>query len=179
MVPALDEPGANDLGDQRPVGPIQVSVRGVSMHGAMVSGVRAVIQRVSRASVTVDEQVVGAIDEPGLLVLLGATHTDTDDEAEKLAAKIWGLRILDGELSCSDVNAPLLVVSQFTLYADTAKGRRPSWSAAAPGPVAEPLVESFCAALNRLGARVATGSFGAMMQVELVNEGPVTLIVEV
>ena len=98
---------------------------------------RAVVQRVSQASVTVEGRTVGAIDEPGLLVLVGVTHDDTPDLAAKLAAKLWGLRILDGEKSCSDIGAPLLVISQFTLYADLAKGRRPSWSAAAPGPVAE------------------------------------------
>ena len=140
---------------------------------------RAVVQRVSHASVVVDGETVGAIDKPGLLVLLGATHTDTPAEAEKLAGKIWGLRILDGERSCSDVGAPLLVVSQFTLYADTRKGRRPSWSAAAPGEVAEPLVEHFCTTLRGLGATVETGRFGAHMDVSLVNDGPVTLIVEV
>src|ERR1700689_1522653 len=115
---------------------------------------RAVVQRVSHASVTVDGQVVGAIDEPGLMVLVGVTHTDTPEQAAKLAAKLWGLRILEGEKSCSDVGAPLLVISQFTLYADTRKGRRPSWLAAAPGPVAQPLVEAFTAALRELGARV-------------------------
>jgi len=96
--------------------------------------VRAVVQRVSQASVAVDERVVGAIDEPGLLVLVGVTHPDTPQTATKLAAKLWGLRILEGEKSCSDVGAPLLVISQFTLYADTRKGRRPTWQAAAPGP---------------------------------------------
>jgi D-tyrosyl-tRNA(Tyr) deacylase len=140
---------------------------------------RAVVQRVSHASVVVDGETVGAIDKPGLLVLIGATHTDSPAEAEKLAGKIWGLRILDGERSCSDVGAPLLVVSQFTLYADTRKGRRPSWSAAAPGEVAEPLVEHFCTTLRGLGATVETGRFGAHMDVSLVNDGPVTLIVEV
>ena len=139
---------------------------------------RAVVQRVSRASVTVDGEVVGAIDKPGLLVLLGATHSDTPAQAEKLAGKIWGLRILAGEQSCADVGAPLLVVSQFTLYADTRKGRRPSWSDAAPGEVAEPLVEHFCAALRQLGAAVESGRFGAHMDVALVNDGPVTLILE-
>ncbi|MQA83760.1 MAG: D-tyrosyl-tRNA(Tyr) deacylase [Streptosporangiales bacterium] len=139
---------------------------------------RAVVQRVSRASVAVDGSVVGAIDEPGLVVLVGATHTDTEAQADKLAAKIWGLRILEGEASCSDVGAPLLVVSQFTLYADTRKGRRPSWSAAAPGEVAEPLVEEFVGALRRRGARVETGVFGAHMDVALAGDGPVTLIVE-
>jgi D-aminoacyl-tRNA deacylase len=139
---------------------------------------RAVVQRVSQASVTVDGQIVGAIDEPGLLVLVGVTHDDTPDKAAKLAAKLWGLRILDGEKSCSDVAAPLLVISQFTLYADLAKGRRPSWSAAAPGPVAEPLVDAVIRALRDLGARVQTGVFGAQMKVSLVNDGPVTIIVE-
>jgi D-tyrosyl-tRNA(Tyr) deacylase len=138
---------------------------------------RAVVQRVSRASVTVEGRTVGAIDEPGLLVLVGVTHDDTPDLAAKLAAKLWGLRILDGEKSCSDVGAPLLVISQFTLYADLAKGRRPSWSAAAPGPVAEPLVNAVIQALRDGGARVQTGVFGADMKVSLVNDGPVTIIV--
>ena len=140
---------------------------------------RAVVQRVSRASVTIEGRTVGAIDEPGLLVLVGVTHDDTPDLAAKLAAKLWGLRILDGEKSCSDVGAPLLVISQFTLYADLAKGRRPSWSAAAPGPVAEPLVEAVVRSLRDLGARVQTGVFGAEMQVSLVNDGPVTIIIEI
>ena len=139
---------------------------------------RAVVQRVTQASVSVNGQVAGAIDEPGLMVLIGVTHDDTPAQAAKLAAKLWGLRILDGEKSCSDVAAPLLVISQFTLYADTSKGRRPSWQAAAPGPVAEPLVTAFAAALTDLGASVQTGVFGADMQVELVNDGPVTLILE-
>ncbi len=139
---------------------------------------RAVVQRVSQASVTVDERVVGAIDEPGLLVFVGVTHTDTQQTATKLAAKLWGLRILEGEKSCSDVGAPLLVVSQFTLYAGTDKGRRPTWQAAAPGPVAEPLVEAVVTSLRALGARVETGVFGADMKVSLTNDGPVTIIVE-
>jgi D-tyrosyl-tRNA(Tyr) deacylase len=139
---------------------------------------RAVVQRVSRASVMTGGQVAGQIDEPGLLVLVGITHDDTAELARKLAAKLWGLRILDGEKSCSDVGAPLLVISQFTLYADLAKGRRPSWSAAAPGPVAEPLVGALVQALRELGARVETGVFGADMKVSLVNDGPVTIIVE-
>jgi D-aminoacyl-tRNA deacylase len=139
---------------------------------------RAVVQRVSRASVAVAGNVVGEIDEPGLLVLVGVTHEDTPDLAAKLAAKLWGLRILDGEKSCSDVGAPLLVISQFTLYADLAKGRRPSWSAAAPGPVAEPLVSAVIQALRDGGARVQTGVFGADMKVSLVNDGPVTIIVD-
>jgi D-tyrosyl-tRNA(Tyr) deacylase len=139
---------------------------------------RAVVQRVSRASVAVDGNVVGEIDEPGLLVLVGVTHDDTPDLAAKLAAKLWGMRILDGEKSCSDVGAPLLVISQFTLYADLAKGRRPSWSAAAPGPVAEPLVSAVIQALRDGGARVQSGVFGADMKVSLVNDGPVTIIVD-
>ena len=139
---------------------------------------RAVVQRVSQASVAVGGQVVGAISEPGLLVFVGASHEDTPQTAAKLAAKLWGLRILRGELSCSDTAAPLLVISQFTLYADTRKGRRPSWQGAAPGPVAEPLVGEVVAALRALGARVETGVFGADMKVSLVNDGPVTLILE-
>ncbi|MQA97254.1 MAG: D-tyrosyl-tRNA(Tyr) deacylase [Streptosporangiales bacterium] len=139
---------------------------------------RAVVQRVSQASVTVGEKVTGAIDEPGLLVLVGVTHDDTAADAERLAAKLWGLRILHGEKSCSDVGAPLLVVSQFTLYGDARKGRRPTWQAAAPGEVAAPLVEAVVAALRRLGARVETGVFGAEMQVALINDGPITLLLE-
>jgi D-tyrosyl-tRNA(Tyr) deacylase len=139
---------------------------------------RAVVQRVSRASVMTGGQMAGQIDEPGLLVLVGITHDDTAEQARKLAAKLWGLRILDGEKSCSDVGAPLLVISQFTLYADLAKGRRPSWSAAAPGPVAEPLVGAVVQALRELGARVETGVFGADMKVSLVNDGPVTIVIE-
>jgi D-tyrosyl-tRNA(Tyr) deacylase len=114
----------------------------------------------------------------GLLVLVGATHTDTPGTAARLASKVWGLRVLDDERSAGDVGAPVLVVSQFTLYADTAKGRRPSWSAAAPRPVAEPLVDAFTAALRDLGAHVESGRFGAVMQVALVNDGPVTLLLE-
>ena len=139
---------------------------------------RAVAQRVSQASVSVDGAVIGAIDSPGLLVLVGVTHDDTTEKARKLAAKLWGMRILDGEKSCSDVGAPLLVVSPFTLYADTAKGRRPTWNNAAPGAVAEPLVDAVVAELRTLGARVQTGEFGADMKVALVNDGPVTIIVD-
>jgi D-tyrosyl-tRNA(Tyr) deacylase len=140
---------------------------------------RAVVQRVTQASVSVAGQVTGAIDEPGLLVLVGITHDDTPEVAARLAAKLWGLRILDGEKSCSDIGAPLLVISQFTLYADLAKGRRPSWSAAAaPGPVAEPLVGAVVQALRAVGARVQTGVFGAEMKVSLVNDGPVTIIID-
>ncbi|MGN9787062.1 D-aminoacyl-tRNA deacylase [Nonomuraea sp. ZG12] len=140
---------------------------------------RAVVQRVSSASVTVDGQVIGVIDEPGLLVLVGVTHADTRAEAARLAAKLWGLRILHGEKSCSDVSAPLLVISQFTLYGDARKGRRPTWQAAAPGPVAEPLVDAVIEELRGLGAHVQTGSFGADMQVSLVNDGPITLVLDV
>ncbi|MGH3387683.1 MAG: D-aminoacyl-tRNA deacylase [Actinomadura sp.] len=140
---------------------------------------RAVVQRVSQASVSVDGRVVGAIKEPGLLVLVGVTHDDTPAQAAKLAAKLWGLRILDGERSCSDIGAPLLVISQFTLYGDARKGRRPTWIAAAPGSVAEPLVDAVVAGLRGHGARVETGEFGADMKVALVNDGPITLILEV
>ena len=139
---------------------------------------RSVVQRVTSASVVVDGRVAGAIDEPGLLALVGVTHDDGPAQAARLAAKLWGLRVLAGEKSCSDVGAPLLVVSQFTLYGDTRKGRRPTWPAAAPGPVAEPLVEAVVAELRALGARVATGVFGADMKVELVNDGPITLIID-
>ena len=140
---------------------------------------RAVLQRVTRASVCVDGEVVGAIDRPGLLALVGVTHDDGPAQVETMARKISELRILHDEKSVLDVGAPVLVVSQFTLYADTRKGRRPSWSAAAPGPVAEPLVDAVVAALRERGVEVATGRFGAMMAVELVNDGPVTLVVDV
>jgi D-tyrosyl-tRNA(Tyr) deacylase len=112
------------------------------------------------------------------VALVGVTHDDTGAKAAKLAAKLWGLRILDGEKSCSDIGAPLLVISQFTLYGDTRKGRRPSWLDAAPGPVAEPLVDAVVAELRALGARVETGVFGADMKVALVNDGPITLILD-
>lgn len=140
---------------------------------------RAVVQRVSEASVSVGGAVVGSIGEPGLCVLVGVTHDDTKEHAERLAGELWTVRILDGEKSCADLGAPLLLVSQFTLYGDTRKGRRPTWHAAAPGPVAEPLVEATAAALRELGAHVELGVFGAHMQVSLVNDGPVTLIIEV
>ena len=141
---------------------------------------RVLVQRVTSARVTVDGQTVGAIapNPQGLVALVGLTHTDDAAVVRKMADKLWRLRILDGELSAADVGAPILVVSQFTLYADTAKGRRPSWNAAAPGPVAEPLVDEFAAALRELGAEVATGRFGAHMHVELVNDGPVTVLLE-
>lgn len=141
---------------------------------------RVLVQRVSSANVSVDGQTVGAIEPvgQGLLALVGVTHTDDSATAQRMAEKLWQLRILDDQLSAADVGAPILVVSQFTLYADTAKGRRPSWNAAAPGPVAEPLVDEIAEALRRLGATVATGQFGAHMQVELVNDGPVTVLLE-
>ncbi|HZC54285.1 MAG TPA: D-aminoacyl-tRNA deacylase [Mycobacterium sp.] len=141
---------------------------------------RVLVQRVSAAAVSVDDRVVAAIrpDNQGLLALVGVTHSDDTDKARRLAEKLWNLRILTDERSAADVDAPILVVSQFTLYADTAKGRRPSWNAAAPGPVAEPLVTAFAEALRELGAHVETGVFGATMQVELTNDGPVTVLLE-
>jgi D-tyrosyl-tRNA(Tyr) deacylase len=141
---------------------------------------RILVQRVSSAAVTVGGQVAGAIRPhgQGLLAFVGVTHSDDADKARRLAEKLWNLRILADERSAADVNAPILVVSQFTLYADTAKGRRPSWNAAAPGAIAEPLVAAFAEALLGLGAEVETGVFGAHMQVELVNDGPVTVILE-
>jgi D-tyrosyl-tRNA(Tyr) deacylase len=141
---------------------------------------RVLVQRVSSAAVSVDGQVVGAIrpDRQGLLAFVGVTHSDDPDKARRLAEKLWNLRVLADEKSAAEVQAPILVVSQFTLYADTAKGRRPSWNAAAPGAVAEPLVAAFVQALRGLGALVETGVFGAHMDVELVNDGPVTVILE-
>ncbi|ORB72673.1 D-aminoacyl-tRNA deacylase [Mycobacterium scrofulaceum] len=142
---------------------------------------RVLVQRVTSATVSVGGDVVGAIrpDGQGLLAFVGITHSDDPDKARRLAEKVWYLRILADERSAADVNAPILVVSQFTLYADTAKGRRPSWNAAAPGAVAEPLVAAFAEALRGLGAQVQTGVFGANMQIELVNDGPVTVFLEV
>nr|CAA9309667.1 MAG: D-aminoacyl-tRNA deacylase [uncultured Nocardioidaceae bacterium] len=140
---------------------------------------RAVVQRVSQASVSVDGKIVGELSRPGLAVLVAVTHDDTGARADALAAKIWRLRILHGERSAEDDRAPLLVISQFTLYADTRKGRRPSWSAAAPAEVSEPLYDRLCESLEGLGATVARGVFGAMMQVALVNDGPMTVIVDV
>lgn len=139
---------------------------------------RAVVARVTRASVTVDGAVVGSIG-PGLLVLLGVHRSDTVSAVPLMARKLAGLRILDGERSCADVGAPLLVVSQFTLYGDTRKGRRPSWSEAAPPAVAAPLVDAVVLALRELGTTVETGVFGADMAVESVNDGPFTVIVDV
>lgn len=137
------------------------------------------MQRASQASVEVAGAAVGVLPEPGLVVLVGVTHTDTVQMAAALARKVYHLRILHGERSCAETGAPLLVISQFTLYANTGKGRRPSWQAAAPAAVAEPLVSAFADELRGLGGSVQMGLFGADMQVSLVNDGPVTLIVEV
>ena len=153
---------------------------------------RAVIQRVDGADVVVAGEVVGSIEGPGLLMLVGVTHTDDEAIARRLAQKAYDLRIFDAtrfeachvpggpkEVSASDLGLPVLVVSQFTLYADTRKGRRPTWDAAAPGPVAEPLVEVVADELRARGAQVATGRFGADMRVSLVNDGPTTIIIDV
>ena len=139
---------------------------------------RAVVQRAARASVTVDGAVVGSFEGPGLVVLVGATHDDGPDQVATIARKVAELRIMADERSVADLGAPVLVISQFTLYADTRKGRRPSWNGAAPGPVAEPLVAAVVEDLRGRGLRVETGVFGAMMQVELVNDGPVTILLE-
>ena len=153
---------------------------------------RAVIQRVDGADVVVAGEVVGSIDGPGLLMLVGVTHADDEAIARRLAQKAYDLRIFDAtrfeachvpggpkEVSASDLGLPVLVVSQFTLYADTRKGRRPTWDAAAPGPVAEPLVDVVADELRARGAQVATGRFGADMRVSLVNDGPTTIIIDV
>lgn len=153
---------------------------------------RALVQRVDGARVAVAGEIVGEIEGPGLLILVGATHTDTHAVAEALAAKVYHLRIFDAaefeaclppggprEVSAHTLGLPALVVSQFTLYADTNKGRRPTWEAAAPGAQAEPLVDHFSESLRSLGARVAEGIFGADMQVQSVNQGPMTLMVEI
>ncbi|MEW2145496.1 D-aminoacyl-tRNA deacylase [Micromonospora vinacea] len=138
---------------------------------------RAVVQTVGRASVTVDGEVVGAIGN-GLLVLLGVTHTDTTETAQTMARKVHEVRLLDGERSAADTGAPILVVSQFTLYGDVRKGRRPSWTAAAPAEVAEPLVTAVVDALRERGAKVETGRFRAHMLVESTNIGPQTLLLD-
>jgi D-aminoacyl-tRNA deacylase len=150
---------------------------------------RVVVQRVDGARVLVDGEVVGSIEGPGLCVLAGATHTDTPEVARRLADKVYDMRLFDAdalgehgpgtrELSASDAGLPVLVISQFTLYAQTRKGRRPTWEQAAPRPVAEPIVSAFAERLRQRGATVAEGRFGAMMRVELTNDGPVTVIVE-
>jgi D-tyrosyl-tRNA(Tyr) deacylase len=154
---------------------------------------RALVQRANGARVTVAGDVVGSFEGPGLVVLVGVTHTDSPELAQRLASKVWGARLFDrdrfddrclppggpAELSASDLDLPLLVISQFTLYANTRKGRRPTWDAAAPGPVAEPLVDSFSDALRAAGAQVETGRFGADMQVHFTNDGPITVLFEV
>lgn len=139
---------------------------------------RVVIQRVTRAAVRVAGEMVGAIEQPGYLVLVGITHGDGAAQIAKLADKTANLRLLEGEKSLLDEGAPVLAVSQFTLYGDAKKGRRPSWSAAAPGAVSEPLFNDYVQALRERGLHVETGVFGADMQVELVNDGPVTLILD-
>lgn len=145
---------------------------------------RSVVQRCEGASVTVDGQVVGEFTGRGLVVLVGITHEDTEETAEKLARKVWGLRIFEDpaggpELSASDLAAPILVISQFTLYGETRKGRRPTWDRAAPGHVAEPLVDSFVKSLRAIGAGVQTGRFGAQMSVKMANDGPMTMFLEI
>jgi len=140
--------------------------------------VRAVVQRVHRAEVSVAGELVGRINRPGLVALVGVTHSDDVAIARAMARKIADLRILRGELSCVDAGAPVLVISQFTLYADTRKGRRPGWTQAAPGPVAEPLVDEVAAALRERGLEVATGRFGAMMDIDIHADGPVTILLD-
>ena len=139
---------------------------------------RAVLQRVSRASVTVDGEVVGRLDAPGLVALVGITHDDGTEQVAWLARKIRELRIMRDEQSVADLGAGVLVVSQFTLYGDARKGRRPTWAAAAPGAVSEPLYDALCAELERLGTPVERGVFGALMSVELVNDGPFTVVLD-
>jgi D-tyrosyl-tRNA(Tyr) deacylase len=140
---------------------------------------RAVVQRVSRAEVRVDQETVARIGH-GLLVLLAVTHSDDLASAARIGDKLFGLRILPGETSLADTpDAAALVVSQFTLYGDARAGRRPTWAAAAPGPVAEPLIEQTVRRMRELGATVHTGRFGAQMEVELVNDGPFTVLVEI
>jgi D-aminoacyl-tRNA deacylase len=139
---------------------------------------RAVLQRVTRAAVTVAGDVIGHLDGPGLVVLVGVTHGDGPDEVAWLARKVRELRIMREEQSVADLGAAVLVVSQFTLYGDARKGRRPTWANAAPGPVAEPLYDAVCAELERLGTPVERGVFGADMSLELVNDGPVTIVLD-
>jgi D-tyrosyl-tRNA(Tyr) deacylase len=144
----------------------------------MLAAVRAVLQRALRARVTVDGEVVGGFDGPGLVVLLGVTHDDGPREIEWMANKIRDVRIMKDEHSIGELGAPALVISQFTLYGNARKGRRPTWQAAAPGPVAEPVYEAVCSRMADLGTPVSRGRFGADMQVELVNDGPVTLVLD-
>jgi D-tyrosyl-tRNA(Tyr) deacylase len=137
-----------------------------------------VLQRASRASVSVDGEVVGGFDVPGLVVLLGVTHDDGPREVEWMANKIRDVRLLRDERSIGELGAPALVISQFTLYGEARKGRRPTWQAAAPGPVAEPVYLAVCDRMAELGTPVSRGRFGADMAVDLVNDGPVTLILD-
>jgi D-tyrosyl-tRNA(Tyr) deacylase len=139
---------------------------------------RAVLQRATSASVTVDGEVVGRIDEPGLVVLLGITHDDGSEQVTWMARKIRDLRIMREEKSIGELGAPVLVISQFTLYGDARKGRRPTWLAAAPGDVSEPIYRAVCEALEQQGTHVERGVFGADMTVTLANDGPVTMILE-
>jgi len=155
--------------------------------------VKALVQRADGASVSIHGEIVGAFEGPGLVVFVGVTHSDDSSLAQRLANKVWGARLFDrnrlpgvcvppagpAELSASDLGLPLLVISQFTLYANTAKGRRPTWDAASPRAVAEPLVDEFVLALRAAGATVATGRFGADMQVRFTNDGPITVLFEV
>src|ERR1022692_1643166 len=180
--------GTADFSSSAPVGATVIIVAGPGLAAGrlllstVIGGecllVRAVVQRASQASGLGAGTVVGELAAPGLVVLVGVTHDDTERTVATLASKVYHLRILDGEKSCADTGAPLLVVSQFTLYAQTAKGRRPTWQAAAPREGAEPLVTAFADALRSLGASVQTGVFGADMAVALVNDGPVTLILQ-
>jgi D-aminoacyl-tRNA deacylase len=140
--------------------------------------VRAVLQRATAASVSVDGEVVGRIEEPGLVVLLGITHDDGPEQVAWMVRKIRDLRIMREERSVADLGAPVLVISQFTLYGDARKGRRPTWNAAAPGEVSEPLYEAVCAGLEEQGTHVQRGVFGADMAVSLTNDGPVTMVLE-
>ena len=139
---------------------------------------RAVLQRVTRASVSVAGEVVGRLDRPGLVVLVGITHDDVPEQVGWLARKVRELRIMPDERSVADLDASVLVVSQFTLYGDARKGRRPTWAAAAPGPVSEPIYDALCAELERLGTSVERGVFGAAMSLELVNDGPFTVLLD-
>lgn len=159
----------------------RVRINGRGVVPGIIGAMRVLVQRVTSASVSVNGEVVGSIRPPGqgLLALVGVTHSDDADTAVRMADKLWQLRILDGQLSAADTAAPILVISQFTLYANTAKGRRPTWNAAAPGSHAEPLVGVLAETLRGFGAEVQTGLFGADMQVESVNDGPVTVMLEI
>ena len=159
----------------------RVRINGRGVVPGIIGDMRVLVQRVMSASVSVNGEVVGSIRPAGqgLLALVGVTHSDDADTAVRMADKLWQLRILDGQLSAADTAAPILVISQFTLYANTTKGRRPTWNAAAPGSHAEPLVGVLAETLRGFGAEVQTGVFGADMQVESVNDGPVTVMLEI